>query len=142
MYEIYHANCIQYLRQIPTQSIDFICTDSPYNLRQYSTGNLTVKGRAPINNDIAEWDVNFDPKDIQEDFIRVLKPTGNIFAFCSYNLIGRWHELFDPIFDTFHVFVWHKTNPTPKFRKAGFLNSCEFIFQAPGLKPSPLGEQL
>lgn len=23
--------------------------------------------------------------------------------------------------------VWHKTNPVPKFRKAGFLNSCEMI---------------
>lgn len=23
--------------------------------------------------------------------------------------------------------VWHKTNPVPKLRKAGFLNSCELI---------------
>jgi site-specific DNA-methyltransferase (adenine-specific)/modification methylase len=23
--------------------------------------------------------------------------------------------------------VWHKTNPAPKFRRAGFLNSCELI---------------
>jgi site-specific DNA-methyltransferase (adenine-specific)/modification methylase len=48
-------------------------------------------------------------------------------AFCSYNLIGKWHECFDPLFDTFQFFVWHKTNPVPKFRKAGFLNSCELI---------------
>jgi site-specific DNA-methyltransferase (adenine-specific)/modification methylase len=57
----------------------------------------------------------------------VLKPTGNIMAFCSYNLMGKWHETFDPLFDTFQFFVWHKTNPIPKFRKAGFLNSCELI---------------
>ena len=59
--------------------------------------------------------------------MRVLKPTGNIMAFCSYNLMGKWHEVFDPLFDTFQFFVWHKSNPIPKFRKAGFLNSCELI---------------
>ena len=47
--------------------------------------------------------------------------------FTSYNLIGKWHEVFDPVFDTFQFMVWHKTNPAPKLRKAGFLNSCELI---------------
>lgn len=41
--------------------------------------------------------------------------------------MGDWHKTFDPLFDTFQFFVWHKTNPVPKFRKAGFLNSCELI---------------
>jgi len=126
-YEIHNADSFQYLKQIPDKSIDFILTDPPYNLSQYSTGNMKFDWRSDINNDLAEWDKNFDPADIKEDFIRMLKPTGNIFAFCSYNLIGRWHEIFDPIFDTFQFFVWHKSNPVPKFRKAGFLNSCELI---------------
>ena len=39
----------------------------------------------------------------------------------------KWHSAFDPEFDTFQYMVWHKTNPIPKFRKAGFLNSCELI---------------
>ncbi len=34
---------------------------------------------------------------------------------------------FDPLFNTFQYFIWHKTNPTPKFKKARFLNSCEMI---------------
>lgn len=64
---------------------------------------------------------------IKDNFLRIIKPTANIFVFCSYNLIGRWHSLFDPLFDSFQFFIWHKTNPVPKFRKAGFLNSCEII---------------
>ncbi len=126
-YEIHHADSMQYLQQIPDQSIDFILTDPPYNLSPYSTGNMKFEWRADINNDLAEWDKDFDPADIKENFMRILKPTGNIFAFCSYNMMGRWHELFDPVFDTFQFFVWHKSNPVPKFRKAGFLNSCELI---------------
>ena len=126
-YELFNADSFEQLKKFPDKSIDFILTDPPYNLRQYSTGNIKFNWRADINNDLAEWDKNFDPADIKEEFIRILKPTGNIFAFCSYNLIGRWHEIFDPVFDTFQFFVWHKTNPVPKFRKAGFLNSCELI---------------
>ena len=93
-----------------------------------STGNLKLNSRKDINNDLAEWDkISFNPSEWVDEFIRVLKPTGNIFAFTSYNLLGKWHEAFDPRFDTFQFMVWHKTNPVPKIRKAGFLNSCELI---------------
>ena len=54
----------------------------------------------------------------------------NLFAFTSYNLLGKWHEAFDPEFDTFQFMVWHKTNPAPKIFKAGFLNSCELVICA------------
>ncbi len=84
--------------------------------------------RKDLNNDLADWDkVEFKPSEWVKEFKRILKPEGNIFAFCSYNLIGKWHEVFDPEFDTFQFMVWHKTNPAPKIRRAGFLNSCEMI---------------
>ncbi len=126
-YEIYNEDSLQLLKKLPDNSVDFILTDPPYNLSSYSTGNMKFDWRCDINNDLAEWDKDFDPKDLKDDFLRILKPTGNLFAFCSYNLVGKWHEVFDPVFDTFQFFVWHKTNPVPKFRKAGFLNSCELI---------------
>lgn len=77
---------------------------------------------------MAEWDrKEFKPSEWVHEFKRILKPTGNIFAFTSYNLLGKWHEAFDTEFDTFQFMVWHKTNPVPKIRRAGFLNSCELI---------------
>lgn len=116
------------LKKIPDQSVDMICTDPPYNLAKYSTGNIALDWRADFNNDLAPWDsIEFDPKVWQKEFTRILSPTGNIFVFTSYNLLGKWHEVFDPLFDTFQFMVWHKTNPAPKFRRAGFLNSCELI---------------
>jgi len=127
-FELYNDNSYDVIKKIPDNSVDLILTDPPYNLSPYSTGNIKMKWRQDLNNDLAEWDkVEFNPKDLAEDFIRVLKPTGNIFAFCSYNLLGKWHEVFDPLFDTFQYMVWHKTNPAPKIFKAGFLNSCELI---------------
>jgi site-specific DNA-methyltransferase (adenine-specific)/modification methylase len=125
---IYNADAFVKLKDISDASVDLILTDPPYNLGAYSTGNMKFSWRKEINNDLAEWDQGeFDPAALKDDFIRVLKPAGNIFVFCSYNLIGKWHGIFDPLFDTFQFFVWHKTNPVPKFRKAGFLNSCELI---------------
>ena len=117
------------IRRIPDHSVDMILTDPPYNLGLYSTGNIPLPGRSAINNDVAEWDkVPFHPEDWADDFIRILKPTGNLFIFTSYNQIGRWYECLDGRFDASNFMIWHKTNPAPKIFKAGFLNSCEMIF--------------
>lgn len=124
---LFQGDCRELLRELPDGSVDLILTDPPYNLHPYSTGNMHFTWRRTINNDLAAWDQEFDPADYRDDFLRVLKPTGNLLAFCSYNLIGRWHAVFDPLFDTFQFFVWHKSNPVPKIRRQGFLNSCELI---------------
>ena len=126
-YRIFNRDSLEFIKTMRDNSVDFIFTDPPYNISQYSTGNIKFSHRSDINNNIASWDRDFDPADYKDDFLRVLKPNGNIFAFTSYNTIGRWHEIFDSLFDTFQYFIWHKTNPTPKFKKAGFLNSCEMI---------------
>ena len=127
-YLLMHGDCFERIKEIPDHSVDLILTDPPYNLSQYSTGNLKFDWRSDINNDVAEWDkVPLNPKDLLDEFKRILSPNGNIFIFCSYNLIGEYHKYFDPDFDTFQFLVWHKTNPVPNFRKTSFLNSCELI---------------
>lgn len=117
------------IKRIPDNSIDFIFTDPPYNLGQHSTGNIPLPGRSAMNNDVAEWDkIDFNPEEWAEEFVRILKPTGNLFIFTSYNQLGRWYNSLDHRFDTSNFMIWHKTNPAPKIFKAGFLNSCEMIF--------------
>ena len=44
------------IKQIPDKSIDLILTDPPYNIGKHSTGNIPLLGRAPMNNDVADWD--------------------------------------------------------------------------------------
>jgi len=128
LYESYNADSRDFIQRIPDASIDLILTDPPYNLSLYSTGNLKFARRKEINNDLAAWDkTTFTPAEWRDEFKRILKPTGNIFVFTCYNLLGQWHTVFDPEFDTFQFMVWHKTNPAPKIRRAGFLNSCELI---------------
>jgi DNA modification methylase len=127
-YDLFLGDSFEYIKKVPDRSVDLILTDPPYNLGRYSTGNIKMSWRKEFNNDVAAWDTTtFNPAQWLEDFRRILKPTGTIFAFTSYNLLGQWHQVFDPVFDTFQFMVWHKINPPPKLRRAGFLNSCELI---------------
>ena len=126
---ILRADSREIIKRIPDNSVDFILTDPPYNLGQHSTGNIPLPGRSAMNNDVAEWDmIDFNPEEWADEFIRILKPTGNLFIFTSYNQLGRWYNSLDHKFDTSNFMIWHKTNPAPKIYKAGFLNSCEMIF--------------
>jgi len=127
-YLLIHGDCMEKLKEIPDASIELILSDPPYNLAKYSTGNMKFEWRSEINNNVAGWDLKeLAPADLLLEFKRILSPTGNIFIFTSYNLIGKWHEVFDIEFDTFQFMVWHKKNPVPNIRKSSFLNSCELI---------------
>ena len=128
MNKIINTDCCTYFNKIKEGSVDLILTDPPYNIAQYSTGNINLPGRTAVNNDLGEWDLKeINPSDFVQPFKRILKKDGNVFIFTSYNMIGKWHEAFDCQFDTFQYFIWHKTNPMPKIYKNGFLNSCEMI---------------
>lgn len=123
------GNSKDIIKRIPDNSIDFILTDPPYNIGKHSTGNIPLPGRSAMNNDVADWDwIEFRPEEWVDDFIRILKPTGNLFIFTTYNQIGKWYDCLDKRFDTTNFMIWHKTNPAPKVFKAGFLNSCEMIY--------------
>ena len=122
------GDCYKLMKKVPDKSVDLILTDPPYNLKPYSTGNLKCQWRSDFNNDIANWDEKpLNIPALKKEFKRVLAPQGNIFIFTTYNLMGEFHRLFDPDFDTFQIMVWHKTNPPPKLRKTSFLNACELI---------------
>ena len=126
---VLNADSRDVIKRIPDNAIDFILTDPPYNLAKHSTGNINLPGRSAINNDLADWDlVEFNPEEWVDEFVRILKPTGNLFIFTSYNQLGRWYNSLDHRFDSSNFMIWHKTNPAPKIYKTGFLNSCEMIF--------------
>lgn len=127
-YKLFNEDALSLLSRIPSNSIDLILTDPPYNIASKSTGNIKLANGKTINNDIAKWDkIELNPLDYVNDFKRILSPRGNIFIFTSYSLLGKWHEAFDKEFRTFQLFVWHKTTPTESVYKNSFLNSCELI---------------
>ena len=93
------------IKTLPDKSIDLILTDPPYDIRKYSTGNIPLPGRKPLNNDIAKWDEAIPINKYVKEFRRILTNKGNLFIFTSYNLFGEWHEQLDPLFDTCNFLV-------------------------------------
>ena len=79
-YDLYNDDCRRIFEKIPDHSIDVILTDPPYNIAQYSTGNIPLPGRSAVNNDLGEWDLSeIKPSEYVEEFKRIIKPDGNIF---------------------------------------------------------------
>jgi DNA modification methylase len=81
--KVYHADCRQWLKNLPDNSVDLILTDVPYNLAkqpkildvveafqagQSYTGRKGFMGRA--------WDSFIPGPDFTNEFYRVLKPGG------------------------------------------------------------------
>ena len=59
-----NEDCLNAIKEIEDHSIDLILTDPPYNIAQYSTGNIPLPGRSAVNNDLGEWDLGeINPKD-------------------------------------------------------------------------------
>ena len=127
-YKQFNENNLDFMKRLPNSSIDLILTDPPYNLTPFSKGNIQLANGKIIHNHIADWDnIPLRPADYIEPFTRIIKPSGNIFIFTSYSLLGKWYDAFNPLFSTFQLFVWHKTTPTQSVYHNSFLNSCEFV---------------
>ena len=52
-YRIFNEDAFVKLKELDTRSVDLILTDPPYNLSNYSTGNMKFSWRKEINNDLA-----------------------------------------------------------------------------------------
>ncbi len=111
---LYQWDAFQLVKEIPDYCVDLILTDPPYNLRRGNNGPDRDKEQ-------------FDPSRLTKDFQRILKPDGNIFAFCSFRQVGKRLQAFDWIFDTLQYMVRHKTDPKGCQSQTSFTSSCELI---------------
>jgi len=124
-FRVFRADCREVMKDLPEQSAHFVFMDPPYNLDEYCT-LISFQDREDLSK-TAEWDRDFDPAQLVDPLKRVLDPRGNVFAFTSFNVFGRWFEVFNPLYDTFQFMAWHKTNPPTQVRKTSFLNAVEQI---------------
>lgn len=112
------------------KQFDFCFTDPPYNIGDVSTGNIKIKGRTDLNNDIAEWDTRLEPTKVSQFLQKHLKPEGNMAIFCAYHQFPEYWAYLDKQFDTFTPFYVCKTNPSPSIRKNSWRQATEIICYA------------
>jgi DNA modification methylase len=120
-------DCLEYLQQLPDNSVDLVVTDPPYNVSQKQ--NMSWMGRE-VRKDFGDWDYGFDPTPVLIELKRVLKPTGQIYVFCSTKQIPEYMALFEDGWFFRNLLVWSKTNPVPRLSKTNWLHANEYILYA------------
>lgn len=127
---IIQADCMDTLRKIPDNAIDFICSDFPYNISW--KGWLTMKGNKIVKVDFWDWNKRNSQAEYL-DFVfsvitqykRILKPSASMVLFFGYRQAG-WiaYELERRKLFTFRTpIILNKTNPQPSYKKNSF-RSC------------------
>jgi len=134
--QILSGDCIAAMRSLPTDSVDMIFADPPYNLQL--GGDLNRPDGSHVDAVTDDWD-RFDSFKTYDDFTRdwltearrVLKPDGSLWVIGSYHNIFRVGAILQDLgFWILNDIVWRKTNPMPNFRGTRFTNAHETLIWA------------
>jgi site-specific DNA-methyltransferase (adenine-specific) len=132
---IYKGDCRKVLKKkIPSESIDLIFADPPYNLsgNGLKWQNKGMGGDWFMVNE--KWDKMSEPEYLKftqewlSECKRVLKPHGSIYISCTYHNIGELIITLKALgFVPRNIIVWHKNNAMPNMTRRSFTHSCEHI---------------
>ena len=130
------GDCLEQLRKIPSESVDVVFADPPYNLQL--GGGLTRPDQSKVDGVDDEWD-KFASFAAYDEFSRnwmaqcrrILKPTGTIWVIGSYHNIFRVGSVMQDLgFWMLNDIIWRKSNPMPNFRGTRFTNAHETLIWA------------
>ncbi|NTJ41543.1 site-specific DNA-methyltransferase [Agrobacterium larrymoorei] len=133
---IIKGDCVAALEALPSQSVDAIFADPPYNLQL--GGALHRPDQSLVDAVDNDWD-QFASFEAYDAFTRawllacrrVLKPNGTIWVIGSYHNIYRVGSILqDMNFWILNDIVWRKTNPMPNFKGRRFQNAHETMIWA------------
>lgn len=132
---LYRGDCLKLLPTLPDNSIDFICSDLPYNIS--GKGGLTKVHSRVVPANFGAWD-QWETEDDYFAFVfavckayhRLLKPNASAVLFLSY-YTGGWiaKELErQNLFSFRGPLIFAKENPLPNIRQSGFRSCFEQAF--------------
>lgn len=131
-----HANCIEYMKTMDDECIDFITTDPPY-LMDYKTGRRNNKAdKYDTNQDdvIHKFSTTIDgdnDPDLISNYIkecyRIMKPDTAMYIFCNSNKIAFFITELEKLFIVRNIIVWKKNNHTAGDLRYAFGKKYEFV---------------
>lgn len=140
--ELFLGDCLEILKSIPSNSIDCVITDPPYNISGYDhkkqigwlKSNDFWKKQKAFSKIDEKWD-KFSDDDYENFTIewltevkRILKPNGNIAIFGSYHNIYKVGYLIEKLdLKTINSIIWYKRNAFPNVTQRMFCESTEQI---------------
>lgn len=132
---LYQGDCYEIMRDIPSNTVDLVVMDPPYEIGTAGGGLYTSKRRRYVNDLVAMQDGFSDA--ILDEICRVLKKI-NLYVFCSLKQMpGLLTYFVQRRGCNWNLLTWHKTNPVPACNNK-YLSDTEYIcfFRESGIKIS------
>ena len=120
--KLYNDDCLDVLKEVDDNSVDFILTDPPYNIAR--DNNLHTMGRKGI--DFGEWDKGFDLFSYIDLLPRVCTKDASVVIFNDWKNIGeiaKYAESKGLVIKD--MLRWEKSNPMPRNRDRRFIVDYE-----------------
>ncbi|MDB9872795.1 DNA methyltransferase [Alphaproteobacteria bacterium] len=130
------GDCIDQMNKLPSESVDLIFADPPYNLQL--NGELSRPDQSKVNGVNESWD-QFESISDYDKYTklwmtaarRVLKPNGAIWVIGSYHNVFRLGYILQDLgYWMLNDVIWRKVNPMPNFRGRRFTNAHETLIWA------------
>jgi modification methylase len=130
------GDCIEQLKKLPSESVDLVFADPPYNLQLAS--ELLRPNNTRVDGVDDEWD-KFSSFAAYDQFCRawltecrrILKPDGALWVIGSYHNVFRLGAALQDLgFWIQNDIIWRKVNPMPNFRGKRFTNAHETLIWA------------
>lgn len=121
---------MEYIKNIPDNSIDLIVTDPPYNVSA-TNGGGTINRVKKLNVSLKElsdanMDKGYDIVSAGMEFIRVMKDI-NIYFWCNKKQIPEYFDFYvNKHGCKFDIICWHKTNALPTYSNK-YLSDTEYL---------------
>ena len=120
--KLYNDDCLNVLKEIEDNSVDFILTDPPYNIAR--DNNFHTMGRKGI--DFGEWDKGFDLFSYIDLLPRVCAKDASVVIFNDWKNIGEIAKYAESKgFVIKDMLRWEKSNPMPRNRDRRFIVDYE-----------------
>lgn len=105
--KIIQGDCLEILKSFPSQSIDLIVTDPPYNMAYSGRGKINLFDNFE-NDDLPESEHSAWFDDILSELYRVLKDNAGIYIYIDFRNYARIYPLVKKYFDIKNCIVWDK----------------------------------
>jgi site-specific DNA-methyltransferase (adenine-specific) len=134
--QILQGDCLECLAQLPSQSVDLIFADPPYNLQLQ--GDLWRPNMTRVDAVEEAWD-HFESFQAYDEFSqawlqacrRILKEDGTLWVIGTYHNIFRLGKIMQDLgYWILNDVLWVKTNPMPNFKGVRFTNAHETLIWA------------
>ena len=133
---ILQGDTISLMKKLPSNSIDLIFADPPYNLQL--NGNLQRPDHTMVKAVTEDWDrfSNFQDYDLfcekwLTEAKRLLKPNGALWVIGTYHNIYRLGTILQNLgYWILNDVIWRKSNPMPNFHGKRLTNAHETLIWA------------